>query len=156
MIKQYWNVKHTNKNGDILWEQKNVKNAIANQGADAILEYAYRGNIFSRPGMPIVATWVFLSNYVYKASYINSVYYSPVISLGKVLQDNTQLVAIPWTTSEALTVAAMNANGPGCYCYYPDGNALYVQCTDNLSPATHSMLLANFYMGLCNFHLALR
>jgi hypothetical protein len=150
-IKQYWNVTHTNKQGEILWEQKHVKNAIANLGAEAVLEYVYRGNIYYRPGMPLVATWSFLSNNVYKASYINGVYYSPTISLGRVMQENTQLTAVQWDTSEAVTVNAINAAGPGAYCYYPTTNSLYIQCTDNASPATHIMLLANFYMGLCNY-----
>lgn len=50
MPKHFWNVKHTSKDGEILWEGEHMHNAIANQGAEAILEYFYRGNATYAPG----------------------------------------------------------------------------------------------------------
>lgn len=50
MTKHFWNVQHTNKDGEVLWEGKHMHNALANSGAAAILEYFYRGNASFAPG----------------------------------------------------------------------------------------------------------
>ena len=48
MLKQYWDVQHI-RNGKVIWEMKHAKNAIANQGAEAILEYVYRSDLSYKP-----------------------------------------------------------------------------------------------------------
>jgi hypothetical protein len=49
MTKHYWNVQHI-RDGKVIWEGNHLKNALANQGAEAILEYFYRGNVAFAPG----------------------------------------------------------------------------------------------------------
>ena len=58
-MKHFWNVKHYNKEGELIWQQDRVKNAIANEGAESVLEYVYRTNASYKPA----SFWVGLCNY---------------------------------------------------------------------------------------------
>ena len=62
MIKQYWNIKHI-RNGEVIWEDTK-KNFLANQGAEAILEYFYRSN----------------SSYAPSQFYVRLCNYTPVVT----------------------------------------------------------------------------
>ena len=57
MIKTFWTVKHYNSKGDLLWQDVQKKNSLANQGASAILQIFYQkatnvvigGNTYAAP-----------------------------------------------------------------------------------------------------------
>jgi hypothetical protein len=48
VIKQYWNIRHI-RNGEVIWQEEYKHNAIADEGAEAILEVFYRASTAYAP-----------------------------------------------------------------------------------------------------------
>lgn len=101
-IKQYWNVQHI-RDGKVIWEQKNVKNAIANQGAESVLEYVYRSNISYKPN----------------AFYMGLCNYSPVVTDTLLTIQNEPQIGVNGYTRQLVELSAV---GFPTKDIAPDGN----------------------------------